>query len=177
MKKIRSNIKFNLSLKLFLLIFTICICILIGLIINGMKKEKINFSKYVSDYINFNYDDTFEVSKEKDYIELTSKNKKTSIVIKKLDYTGNIKNKDKSEIVASLSYQVVEDEEKYKETYNGNEGDKYFYLYENYEKRRQIEVISIFDESYIYVIIYSANNDEFDLYKESVDIIVDSIHS
>ena len=172
MKKL--NIKFNLSLKIFLIVFIIILCILIGLIINSTKKEEIKLNKYQSDYINFTYDNNFEVTNKKDYVVLTSKDKKTNIVIKKMDYTSNTKTKDKYEIASSLSYQVVENKN-YIETYDGIIDNNYYFLYEDYENKRQIEVINIFDDNYIFTIIYSASNKEFDLYKESIDLIVNSI--
>ena len=102
-----------------------------------------------------------------------------TLVIKKLDYTKSAQEKDQYEIAASLSYQVTRKSDGYIETYNDyvkdNHNTKYYYLYENYEKERQIEVISIFEKKYIFMIIFSCNNSKFDLYKESIDIIIDSI--
>lgn len=175
MKKKKLNIKFNLSLKLFLLIFLICISTLIGLIINSIRKETIELKTYNSDYISFSYDNNFEIIEEKDYIELISKDEKTNIIIKKIAYTNTTKEKDKYEISSSLSYQVIENKTDYIETYTGNEEDIYYHLYENYNEKKQVEVINIFSENYIYIIIYSAENNEFDLYKESIDIIINSI--
>ena len=174
MKKL--NIKFNLSLKIFLIVFLIITCILIGLLINSTKKEEIKLNKYKSDYINFTYDNNFNVYKQKDHIILTTKDKKTNIVIKKIDYTSNTKTKDKYEISSSLSYQVVENKKEYIETYNGIIDNNYYFLYEDYQNKRQIEVINIFDDNYIFTIIYSASNKEFDLYKESIDLIINSIN-
>lgn len=172
MKKL--NIKFNLSLKIFLIVFLIIACILIGFIINSTKKEEIKLNKYKSDYISFTYDNNFEVTKEKDYVILTTKDRETNIVIKKIDYTSNTKTKDKYEIASSLSYQVVENKE-YIETYNGIIDNNYYFLYEDYENKRQIEVINKFDDDYIFTMIYSASNKEFDLYKESIDLVINSI--
>ena len=174
MKKL--NIKFNLSLKIFLIVFLIITCILIVLLINSTKKEEIKLNKYKSDYINFTYDNNFNVYKQKDHIILTTKDKKTNIVIKKIDYTSNTKTKDKYEISSSLSYQVVENKKEYIETYNGIIDNNYYFLYEDYQNKRQIEVINIFDDNYIFTIIYSASNKEFDLYKESIDLIINSIN-
>ncbi|MBE6151329.1 MAG: hypothetical protein E7162_05920 [Firmicutes bacterium] len=174
MKKL--NIKFNLSLKIFLIVFLIITCILIGLLINSTKKEEIKLNKYKSDYINFTYYNNFNVYKQKDHIILTTKDKKTNIVIKKIDYTSNTKTKDKYEISSSLSYQVVENKKEYIETYNGIIDNNYYFLYEDYQNKRQIEVINIFDDNYIFTIIYSASNKEFDLYKESIDLIINSIN-
>lgn len=179
MKKKRSiSIKLDIKLKLFILIIIIVICLLIGLILVSLKKDESLVTEYKSDYINFIYDNNFELVDDKDYIQLTDKDKTANIVIKKIDYTNNAKTKNQYEIASSLSFQVIQSEEGYIETYNGsekvNELNRYYYLYENYDKERQVEVITIFDKEYIYVVIYSADNEEFDLYTESISLIVDS---
>lgn len=179
MKKKKINIKFNLRLKLFLLTSFIIVSILIGLIINSFKEDEIIVHEYKSDYISFAYDNTFKIEKEKDYIKLITKDKKAMVAIKKLDYTTNSKDKNQSEIAASISYQVLENKNGYIETYNNyvneNNINRYYYLYENYKEERQLEVITTFEEDYIYVVIYSAKNNEFDLYSESISIIVNSL--
>ena len=83
----------------------------------------------------------------------------------------------KYEISNSLAFQVVKDNPNYIEIYNSNKNNIYYHLYENYELKKQIEVINIFKDNSIYIIIYSADNNEFDLYKESIDIIVNSINN
>lgn len=179
MKNKRSiKIKLDIKLKLYILLIIIIICILLGLILVSLKKEESLVTKYKSDYITFVYDNNFEIVDETDYIQLSDKDKTANIVIKKLDYSNNAKSKNQYDIASSLSFQVIEKEEGYIETYNGNEKindiNRYYYLYENYDKERQVEVITIFDEDYIYVVIYSADNEEFDLYTESISLIVDS---
>ena len=177
MKKNKLNIKFNLSLKLFLLIFLICISTLIGIIINSLKEETIKLEKYTSKDISFTYDNNFEIINEKEYIELVSSDEKASIVIKRMEYTITNQEKDKYEISNSLAFQVIKDNPNYIEIYNSNKNNIYYHLYENYELKKQIEVINIFKDNSIYIIIYSADNNEFDLYKESIDIIVNSINN
>lgn len=173
------KINLNLPLKLFLLIFIIIVFILIGLIILSIKKEDVVISKYESKNINFIYDNNFYLANDKEYIELRTNDGENTLIIKKLDYTKSAQEKDQYEIAASLSHQVIRKSDGYIETYNdyinNKHNTKYFYLYENFEKERQIEVISIFDKKYIFIVIFSCSNNEFDLYKESVDIIVDSI--
>lgn len=172
-------IRLNLKLKLFLLVFVITICVLIGMIVLSMKQENVVINKYESDYINFMYDNNFYLVDDKEYIELHTKDDENTLVIKKIDYTKSAQEKDQYEIAASLSYQVTRKSDGYIETYNDyvkdNHNTKYYYLYENYEKERQIEVISIFEKKYIFIVIFSCNNSKFDLYKESIDIIIDSI--
>jgi len=179
MKKNKQKIKinFNIKLKLFLIFFIITCFILIGRIIVTFKEDTTIIKKYKSDYVNFIYDDNFKITKIKEEIYLEDKDKSSVIVIKKIDYTNNAKTKDKSEIASSISYQVIENEPNYIETYNNSndEKNKYYYLYENYEKEKQIEVITMFDKENIFVVIYSANSDEFDLYTESLNIVLDSI--
>jgi len=181
MKKEKSSIKIklNLKLKLFLLLFIITISILIGMIILSIKDNQVVMNKYESKYINFIYDNNFYLVDDKDDIELHTKDDENTIIIKKLDYTKSAQEKDQYEIAASLSYQVIQKSDDYIETYNDYVKDshntKYYYLYENYDKERQIEVISIFEKKYIFVVIFSSSSSEFDLYKESIDIIVDSI--
>lgn len=176
-KPIRINL--NLKLKLFLLVFIITVFVLIGMIIVSFKDEAVVMNHYESKYINFIYDNNFYIASEENQIELHTKDDENTIVIKKLDYTKSAQEKDPYEIASSLSYQVVQDNKDYIETYNdyikSNHDTKYYYLYENYKTERQIEVISIFKKKYIFVVIYSASNSEFDLYKESIDIIVNSI--
>lgn len=179
MKKKRSiTIKLDIKLKLFIILVAIIVFLLIGLIVLSLKEEKALITEYKSDYITFVYDNNFEVVNEKEYVELSDKDKTASIVIKKLDYTSNAKTKNQYDIASSLSFQVIGKEEGYIETYNGSEKvndiNRYYYLYENYDKERQVEVITIFDKEYIYVVIYSAENEEFDLYTESISLIVDS---
>ena len=179
MKKKRSiKIKLDIKLKLSILLITIIIFLLMGLILLSLKKEESVVKEYKSNYINFTYDNNFEIVDEEEFISLTDKDKTANIVIKKLEYTNNAKTKNQYEIASSLSFQVIETEEGYIETYNGSETinnkNRYYYLYENYDKERQVEVITIFDEEFIYVVIYSANNEEFDLYTESISLIVDS---
>ena len=176
-KTIRINL--NLKLKLFLLVFVITTFVLIGMIILSFMDEDVVMNRYESKYINFIYDNNFYIVDEENQIELHTKDDENAIIIKKLDYTKSAQEKDQYEIASSLSYQVVQNNEDYIETYNdyikSNHDVKYYYLYENYETERQIEVISIFKKKYIFVVIYSATNREFDLYKESIDIIVNSI--
>lgn len=178
-KKKSITIKFNIKLKLFLILTTIIILILLGLIIVSFQQEPPMLEQYQSDYISFVYDNNFVIVSEEEYIELNNKDKSAAIVIKKLDYTSNAQNKGQSEIAASLSYQVIENEKDYINTYTEkeetNQQNIYYYLYENYEKERQIESITIFDNDYIYIIIYSADSSEFDLYAESIALIVESI--
>lgn len=179
MKKKRSiTIKLDIKLKLFILIITIIVFLLIGLILVSLKEDDSLIKEYKSDYISFTYDNNFILVDEKEFISLTDKDKTANIVIKKLEYTNNAKTKNQYEIASSISFQVIETEEGYIETYNGSETinnmNRYYYLYENYDKERQVEVITIFDQEYIYVVIYSADNEEFDLYTESISLIVDS---
>lgn len=178
MKRNKINIKFDFKLKLFLLISIIIISILIGLIIVSFKNEKATLKKYDSDYISFVYDNNFKIVNEEEFIELKNNNKSSIIAIKKMDYTNNAKTKNKSEIASSLSYQVISNQDyikTYDEYKNENGVTKYYCLYENYEEEKQIEVVVMFGENDIYVVVYSANNNEFDLYFESVSIIIDSI--
>ena len=181
MKKNNSSKSINLSLKhkLFILVSFIIIFILIGLIFLTLKKEEVLIEKYDSKYITFNYDNNFKINDKKDEIELNNKEKTAIIIIKKLDYTTTSKKKNKDDLAASLSYQVIENKKNYIEIYNNYEEKDnktyYYYLYENYNEKRQVEVITIFDDNYIYMIIYSAKNNDFDLYNESINIIKDSI--
>jgi len=178
-KKNKLNIKLTLKLKIFLLLFIIIISILIGFIISSFKEPRTTITKYKSDYIEFLYDNTFNIANEKEYIELRTNDKKATVIIKKIDYTSNAKIKDKYDISSSLAYQVVKDKDNYIETYNDyfveNNITRYYHLYENYNEKRQIEVINNFTKNYIYVVIFSANSNEFDLYSESLSIIINSI--
>lgn len=179
MKKKKLNIKLTLKLKLFLFIFVIISSILIGLIILNSKEEKLEMNEYKNELITFTYDNNFKIINEKEQIELKSIDNKATIVIKILDYTSISKQEDKQDIATSLSYQVIKNKNDYYETYNDviteNNITRYYYLYENYQEQNQIEIITTFDEKYIYVVIYQANNEEFDLYEESISIIVNSI--
>ena len=178
-KKININIKLDLKLKLFLFLFAIVFLILIGLIISSTKEQQFKISNYQNNQISFNYDQNFTITEEKEYIELKSQDNQAIVVIKILDYTNTYKKENQSDIASSLSYQVIKDESDYIETYNDyeikNDYTRYYYLYENYEKENQIEVITTFTNHYIYTLIYSANNNEFDLYEESISLIVNSI--
>lgn len=171
--------QFDLKLKIFLLLFIVIISFLIGMIINNLKKESASINRYESDNMSFYHDNNFEIKDEKDGVELRNYDGSGIIVIKKMDYTETAQKKDKDQLATSLSYQVIGDDANYIELYNGKdeERDNYYYLYENYEKERQIEVITIFTEKDIFVIIYQANSNEFDLYSESISLITDSIES
>ena len=176
MKDKKLNIKFDIKLKLFLVVFIITLCILIGLLINNFIGVDVSINSYKSDYVNFYYDNNFKINSEKDSVVLKSVDNNSTVVINKYEYTESVKKKNKFDLATSLSYQVIKDNNDYIEIYNGqDEKDRYYYLYENYKTEKQIEVITIFDKDYIFVVIYQANSNEFDLYTESISIIIDSI--
>lgn len=173
------NINLTLKHKLFILIFLIIIFTLIGVICLLLQKEEVLISTYKSKYISFNYDNNFQIENEDEQVELKNKDKSAIIIVKKLDYTITSQNKSKDELTSSLSFQVIKEKKDYIELYNNYEEKNnkiyYYYLYENYKENRQVEVITIYDENYIYMIIYSAKSSDFDLYSKSISMIKDSI--
>ena len=172
----KSKINFNSELKIFLLIFIATVLILVGILLNFLKSDDIKIKSYESKILKFNYDTSFELEDDND-IKLQAVDGKAIVYIKNIMYTDTIKDKNKTDLVDSLSYQVVSNNDNYNEIYNEFDEDNniYYYLYENYEEERQIEVITLFKDKNIFIIIYQNDNDEFDLYGTSINLIVDSL--
>lgn len=172
----KSKINFNSKLKIFLLIFIATVLILVGILLNFLKSNDIKIKSYESKILKFNYDTSFKLEDDND-IKLQSIDGTAVVYIKNITYTDTIKVKDKTDLADSLSYQVISNNDNYSEIYNETDEDNniYYYLYEDYEKEKQIEVITLFKDKNIFVIIYQNDNDEFDLYGTSIDLIVDSL--
>ncbi len=165
-----SKIKIDLSHKI-IIAFVMLVCLILAafvIILNTKKSFGIN--SYNENGIKFNYDNTFKLHKKKDYIELVSSDNKTVVSVKKIEYSYDL-DIDSAE---SIAYQVVSSDGTYTKVYSNFENDKYYFLYENYDKERQIEVIEIKKEDYLYILVFEASSNEFDLYQESFDIIVNS---
>ena len=172
----KSKMHFNSELKIFLLIFIATVLILVGILLNFLKPNDIKIKSYESKILKFNYDTSFELEDDTD-IRLQAIDGNAIVYIKNITYTDTIKAKDKTDLADSLSYQVVSNNDNYNEIYNETDEDNniYYYLYEDYEKERQVEVITLFKDKNIFIIIYQNDNDEFDLYGTSIDLIVDSL--
>ena len=164
------KIIFDTKLKLFLIVFVLIVLVLIGLILKYSIPKKFSINKYSNNYIKFEYDNSLNLNEKDGIITLETSDNNTSIVIQRLENSSQ----NEKEVAGSLAYQVVENKG-YVETYNEYKDDKYYYLFENYDKGKQIEVVELFKDNYIYVFIYQSNSDEFDLHQESLNIILDSM--
>lgn len=164
------KIKLNIKIISFSIIALIIIFILIGLIVKNVAVKNFEINTYKDNNITFKYDSNFETNNNNDdYVELNNNDNTATVVIKNLD--GNELNAD---IAKNIAYQVI-DKDKYIETYNNYENNRYIYLFENYNQGKQIEVISFIMKKKLYIVIYESNSDSFDLYIESLNIILDSL--
>lgn len=164
------KLNINLSLKL-IITFVIIICLILVIFIikvNSNKGFKIN--TYNENGIKFNYDNTFRLTNKKDYIELVTTDNTSVVAIKKIDYSFDL-DEDNAE---SIAYQITLEDGSYNKVYNEYKENKYYFLYENYEKEKQIEIIEYQKDDYLYLIVFEANSNEFDLYQESFNIIINS---
>ena len=110
------------------------------------------------------------MNKKKEYIELINNDNSAVIAIKKMEYSYDL-NYDNA---SSIAYQIISKDGTYNKIYDNYENNKYYFLYEDYDKGRQIEIIEIQKEDYLYLLVFEANSSEFDLFQESFDIIIDT---
>lgn len=166
------KINLNLSLKVVIICAFIISIILIGFIIKIGISNKSGFklNTYNDNGIKFSYDNTFKLNNKKDYIELTTNDNGGVIAIKKMDYSYVLD----LEVAESISYQITLEDGTYNKIYEEEKDNKYYFLYENYDKEKQIEVIEFVKDDYLYLIVFEANSDEFDLYQESFNIIINT---
>ena len=166
------KINLNLSLKVVIICAFIISIILIGFIfkIGISNKYVFKLNTYNDNGIKFSYDNTFKLNNKKDYIELTTNDNGGVIAIKKMDYSYVLD----LEVAESISYQITLEDGTYNKIYEEEKDNKYYFLYENYDKEKQIEVIEFVKDDYLYLIVFEANSDEFDLYQESFNIIINT---
>ncbi len=167
------TIAFNWQLKVFLMLFVICFSILIGLIIKNVNEDVSILKKYSSD-ISFYYDNSFRLVDEDGANVTLHNNNSGIIVIKKMKYLKRYQAYDPSAIADSLSSQTLTDDD-YKLTGRLEKDGKYYHLYTNDQKKRQIETIISMDEKGISLIIYQADDKEFDLNLQTLDVIEKSL--
>lgn len=165
-----SKNKIDLSHKIIIVsVIIICfILVIFTIAINSKKGFGINY--YNDNGIKFNYDNTFRLNKNKEYIELINNDNSAVIAIKKMEYSYDL-NYDNA---SSIAYQIISKDGTYNKIYDNYENNKYYFLYEDYDKGRQIEIIEIQKENYLYLLVFEANSSEFDLFQESFDIIIDT---
>ncbi len=160
----------NLSLKIILFVVIVVCLILVAFIIKANTNTSFKINKYNKDGISFNYDNTFKLTNKKEYIELVTSDNSAVVAISKKDYSYDLNDLE----AESISYQVTQEDGTYNKIYSNYEDDKYYFLYENYDTGKQIEVVEIQKDDYLYLIVFEAKSDEFDLYQESFKIIVNS---
>ncbi len=138
-----------------------------------ISNNKFNIYNYSSYDIKFSHDTIFSDVKTYDngnLVRLNNRDNNASINVKVIHYDIDKISDDKETIALRLANDVVKDLNM-KNTYRDN--DNYQYLYE--DENGFLDVQVKFGDQKIYVVTLSAKQDDFYLYQESYDIVLNSL--
>lgn len=168
----------NRLLKSITFVFIIAIVVVLCFII--FFKNRSYIKTYENDYIEFKYDDIWELNKEKsDRISFTHKTN-SFIDIKISNLSSSFINSNIENISDEVRYDIEKQNSNYKllkeekKEISKNKYEAYKLLYEDGDS--QSLVIMIKKDNYLCVINYTSNNENFDILLDSFQYILGSLN-